>query len=57
MTSGNNLRNAFFDRLQVNDLQIAKNLTVSDNAEVDLNGENWDYIVVGCGTAGFTLFL
>ena len=52
MASRNNLRNAFFDRLQVNDLQIVKNLTVSDNAEVDLNGENWDFIVVGCGVAG-----
>jgi hypothetical protein len=52
MASSNNLRNAFFDRLQVNDLQITKNLTVNENAEVDLNGENWDYIVVGCGIAG-----
>ena len=34
MASGNNLRDAFFDRLQVNDLQIAKNLTVNENAEV-----------------------
>ena len=52
MASRNNLRNAFFDRLQVNDLQIAKNLTVSDNAEVDLNGETWDYIIAGGGIAG-----